>query len=84
MKVVALEEPGVELHLDAEGTGRYVAYLFRKETGRVRVGTVLGGHRTWSAEGTGRAVPFRGTSRVAVARVLGKWALAHTDRFLAT
>lgn len=75
MKVVALKQPGLEVQLEREGAGRFVAYLCRKEKGRMRIGMVLGGFRTWTAEPAGKAPPRRGTSAVAVARDLAAWAL---------
>ena len=39
-----------EIQMDREGDGRYAVFAKPVTGGRVRLGTVLGGGRTWSAE----------------------------------
>lgn len=65
----------ISVELDREGQGRYTAYVSRPSKGRMRIGTVLGGNRNWTAEPIGRANPLRGTTRVGVARSLAEWSL---------
>lgn len=66
-------DTAVELH--PEGEGRYVAYLFHPAKGRMRIGNVLGGRRTWVAEPIGKHPPFRDTSRIGAAVQMGRWGL---------
>lgn len=45
--------------LDREGQGSYCAFALQPDGGRVRCGTVLGGHGVWRAELIGRSPSVR-------------------------
>jgi len=65
----------ISVELDQEGQGRYTAFVSRPGKGRMRIGTVLGGHRRWTAEPIGTAPPIHGPTRLGVARRLADWSL---------
>lgn len=69
---------GLTVQLEAQGEGRYVCFLCSPGQGRLRIGTVLGGRRSWVAEPFGKAPSIRATSRVDAAVQLGRWGMAQT------
>jgi hypothetical protein len=74
MKPISLRKC-LSVVLERQGEGRYLAHLASPTRGRVRIGTVLGGRRQWTAEPIGRHPPVHASSRTLVARRLGEWSL---------
>lgn len=62
------------VNLVREGAGRFIAYLAQPGQGWLRLGTVLGGRGSWTAEAIGGRV-FRERTRASAAAAIGRWGL---------